>query len=215
MFVGEAPGYEEDKSGHAVRRTLRPVARPHDGRDRARRDECLHRQHRAVASARQPHADAAGVGDLPAVHPAPDRARRIPTSWCASAARRRRPCSTSATASPDRAGAGTRSRPAAARSARSRRSIPRSCCAARCRSASPGAISWRCGKRWRNEADRRLALGLALLAGGTGVHAACPDVEIEFNQAAISQAEQERLAQDLRAAAAKFAPGGARPSPAR
>ena len=51
-----------------------------------------------------------------------------------------------------------------------------------------------------------IGLGLALLAGGTGVHAACPDVEIEFNQAAISQAEQERLAQDLRAAAAKVCP---------
>ena len=36
----------------------------------------LHRQHRAVAAARQPHADAAGIRDLPAVHPAPDRARR-------------------------------------------------------------------------------------------------------------------------------------------
>lgn len=51
-----------------------------------------------------------------------------------------------------------------------------------------------------------IGLGLALLACGTEVHAACPDVEIEFNQAAISQAEQERLAQDLRAAAAKVCP---------
>ena len=36
MFVGEAPGYEEDKSGQAVRRALGPFARPHDGGDRAR-----------------------------------------------------------------------------------------------------------------------------------------------------------------------------------
>src|SRR5207245_58268 len=34
------------------------------------------RQHRAVAAARQPDADAAGDADLPALHPAADRARR-------------------------------------------------------------------------------------------------------------------------------------------
>ena len=141
MFVGEAPGYEEDKSGQPFVGRSGPAARPHDGGDRARRDQCLHRQHRAVASARQPHADAAGVRDLPAVHHGARSSSPMPTCWSASAVRRRRRCSTSGTASPNRAGAGTRSRPAAARSARWRRSIRRSCCAVRCRSASPGAIS--------------------------------------------------------------------------
>ena len=166
MFVGEAPGYEEDKSGPAVRRPLRPAARPHDGGDRARRDQRLHRQHRAVAAARQPHADAAGVRDLPAVHPAPDRARRSRRAGVP-----RRSVGADAAQHPgrhhqDRAAAGIRSRPARARSARSRPSIRRSCCAARCRSGSPGAISWRCARRWRTSRRCRAHhVSIAALSG--------------------------------------------------
>jgi len=55
---------------------LRAAARPHDGGDRARPHQRLHRQRDPLAPARQPHADAAGKPDLPALHEAPDRARR-------------------------------------------------------------------------------------------------------------------------------------------
>jgi hypothetical protein len=61
MFVGEAPGYDEDIIG-----------RPFVGRS----GKLLHRQRGAVAAARQSHTDAAGNRDLPAVHPPPDRACR-------------------------------------------------------------------------------------------------------------------------------------------
>ncbi len=60
--------------GAAVRRPLRKTARPHDRRDRPRPQHGLYRQCHSVAAARQPHADAAGDADLPALHPAPDRA---------------------------------------------------------------------------------------------------------------------------------------------
>ena len=60
MFVGEAPGADEDRSGPAVRRALRTAARPHAGGDRPRPDAMSTSQHRAVAATRQPHADAAG-----------------------------------------------------------------------------------------------------------------------------------------------------------
>ena len=61
MFVGEAPGRDEDiaglpfvgRSGKLLDRMLAAI-----GLDRTQR---LHRQHRAVAAARQPHADAAGI----------------------------------------------------------------------------------------------------------------------------------------------------------
>ncbi len=76
MFVGEAPGREEDleglpfvgRSGQLLDRMM--------ARDRPRPHQRLHRQCHTVASARQPHADAAGNPDLPALHAAPDRAGR-------------------------------------------------------------------------------------------------------------------------------------------
>ena len=76
MFVGEAPGGDEDRigrpfvgrAGQLLDRMLAAI-----GLDRA---QGLYRQCRALAPARQPHADAAGNGGLPAVHPPPDRARR-------------------------------------------------------------------------------------------------------------------------------------------
>ncbi len=76
MFVGEAPGRDEDlaglpfvgRSGKLLDRMLAAI-----GLDRTTR---LYRQHHSVAPARQSHADPAGKSDLPAVHPAADRARR-------------------------------------------------------------------------------------------------------------------------------------------
>ncbi len=62
--------------GPALRRPLRQIARPHARRDRPRPHPSLHRQHRALAAARQPHADAGGIADLPAVHAAANRACR-------------------------------------------------------------------------------------------------------------------------------------------
>ena len=73
MFVGEAPGPRRGHRGPAVRRPFRQAARPHDRGDRARPHHGLHRQCDSVAAARQPHADAAGNADLPAIHPAADR----------------------------------------------------------------------------------------------------------------------------------------------
>ena len=74
MLVGEAPGADEDRigkpfmgrSGQLLDRMLATI-----GLDRSRR---LRRQHRALAPAGQPHADAAGGRDLQAVHRAADRA---------------------------------------------------------------------------------------------------------------------------------------------
>ena len=76
MLVGEAPGRDEDiqglpfvgRSGQLLDRMLAAI-----GLDRTER---LHRQRRPLASARQPHADAAGDRRLPPVHRAPDRAGR-------------------------------------------------------------------------------------------------------------------------------------------
>ena len=107
MFVGEAPGREEDIEGLPVRRALGKIARPDAGRDRARPHAGLYRQHRAVASAGKPRPLAARNRDLPAVHPAPDRTRRSRKSWSVSASRRPRRCSASPTASARRAGAGS------------------------------------------------------------------------------------------------------------
>ena len=67
--------------GAAVRRALRQAAGPDDRGDRARPQQGLHRQRHSVAAARQPHADAAGDADLPAVHPAADRTGESRTCW--------------------------------------------------------------------------------------------------------------------------------------
>ena len=147
MFVGEAPGRDEEiaglpfvgRSGKLLDLMLAAI-----GLDRS---ASLHRQHRAVAAAGKPHADAAGDRDLPAVHPPPDRAcqSRHPglprPAGDADAARRSRK------ASPERAAAGSTSTPAAAKSARCRLTIRPFCCAVRCRSGSPGGISWRSKRR--------------------------------------------------------------------
>ena len=74
MLVGEAPGRDEDieglpfvgRSGQLLDRMLAAI-----GLDR---HLGLHRQRHSLAAARQPHADAAGDGDLPALHRAADRA---------------------------------------------------------------------------------------------------------------------------------------------
>ncbi len=139
MFVGEAPGRDEDieglpfvgRSGKLLDRMLAAI-----GLDRTSR---LHRQHRALAAARQPHADAAGDRRSACRSSCARSSSSIPTSWSASAIRRRRRCSASRKASPRRAGAGSPSTPASARSAPCRRSIRPSCCAARCRSV----FAWR------------------------------------------------------------------------
>ena len=74
MFVGEAPGRDEDIEGLPfVGRSGKLLDRMIGG-DRARPHQRLHRQRDSLAAARQPHADAAGDADLPALHPAPDRA---------------------------------------------------------------------------------------------------------------------------------------------
>ena len=88
MFVGEAPGADEDKqglpfvgrSGQLLDRMLAAI-----GLDRSQR---LYRQHRALAAARQPHADAAGVAIcLPFIQRQIEL--RNPDVLVASAARRR------------------------------------------------------------------------------------------------------------------------------
>ena len=138
MLVGEAPGARRT-ARDALRRPLRPAARPHARGDRPRPHPGLHRQHRALAAARQPHADAAGGGDLQALHRAADRARRP-----------RHPGLPRRALGPALLGVeegilrlrgrwlhydtGER-----ADSARWRRCTRPICCASRCRSASPGA----------------------------------------------------------------------------
>ena len=76
MFVGEAPGRDEDIAGLPfVGRSgkLLDLMMAAIGLDRT---TLLHRQHHPMAAARQSHADAAGKPDLPAVHFATDRARQ-------------------------------------------------------------------------------------------------------------------------------------------
>ena len=155
MFVGEAPGYEEDKSG------LPFVGRSGQLLDRMLAAIGLDETNAYIANIvpwrppgnRTPTPQESAIC-LPFIT-APDRARRSRRAGVP-----RRPVGADPAQHPrrhhqDRADAGIRSRPAPARSARSRRSIRRSCCAARCRSASPGAISWRCGRRWRIESLTR------------------------------------------------------------
>ena len=75
MFVGEAPGRDEDieglpfvgRSGKLLDRMLAAIGLARTS---------VYRQHRAMAAAGKPNADAAGVANLPALHPAPDRTCR-------------------------------------------------------------------------------------------------------------------------------------------
>ena len=59
MFIGEAPGADEDREGAAFRRPRGSIARQDAGRDRARPRKSLYRQCRALAAAWKPNADAA------------------------------------------------------------------------------------------------------------------------------------------------------------
>ena len=147
MFVGEAPGRDEDIEG------LPFVGRSGKLLDRMLAAIGLDRTQVYIANIipwRPPgnrDADAAGNLDLPAVHPAPDRAGRSRQSWSASASPRPRRCSASPTASARRAGAGSPIAPARGRSARCRPSIRPICCARRWRSGLPGGISSRSRRR--------------------------------------------------------------------
>ncbi len=113
MFVGEAPGRDEDIEGLPFVGRSGQAARPHAGGDRAR-----------------PHAASTSPTSCRGGRPATARRRRrrrrsacrsssarssssIPTCWSASASRRRRRCSASRKASPRRAAAGSPSTPAA------------------------------------------------------------------------------------------------------
>ncbi len=72
----------------ALRRPRGPAARPHARRDRPRRGASLHHQHRLLAAARQPHADAARGRGLRA-RSSPGRSSCLhPACWCCSAAPR-------------------------------------------------------------------------------------------------------------------------------
>ena len=87
MLVGEAPGGGRGPARATVRRPRRSIARSHARRHRPRSQQGLYRQCRAVAPARQPDADVAGDGDLPAVHPPADRTCRARRCWSVSAPR--------------------------------------------------------------------------------------------------------------------------------
>ena len=88
---GAGPGRRPQRQ--ALRRTRRAIARPHAGGDWACRGACLHHQHRLLAPARQPHADARGGRGLRAIPCAADRAARRRRSSSCSAAPRPRPFS--------------------------------------------------------------------------------------------------------------------------
>jgi len=117
MFVGEAPGRDEDIAGLPfVGR--RAIARR---RRRNRQSACRSRCARSSSS--------------------------IPTCWSASVGRQHKRCSPSGTGFCARAGAGSRFTPEHAKFARPPPCIRPICCASRCKSAWPGAISWRSRRR--------------------------------------------------------------------
>ncbi len=139
MFVGEAPGYDEDI-----------VGRPFVGRSGKLLDLMmaaigLDRSSVYIANVvpwrppgnRTPTPQETAIC-LPFIRRQIELAN--PDFSSASAARRCKRCSPSRRASRARAGAGFPTTPARAKSARWRRSIRRSCCAARCKSALRGAI---------------------------------------------------------------------------
>ncbi len=119
MFVGEAPGRDEDIEG------LPFVGRSGKLLDRMLAAIGLDRTAVYIANIvpwRPPgnrDADAAGNRDLPAVHPAADRARRSRRAGVPGQSVDADPARRPGTASPRRAGAGSSSTPARARSARS------------------------------------------------------------------------------------------------
>ena len=142
MFVGEAPGRDEDIAGHSFVGRSGKLLDLDDGSYRARSHAGLYRQRCALASARQSHADAAGN-----CHLLPFIRRQIELADPDILVCLGQP-STQTLLGPKkgsraRAGAGSNSTPAAARYARSQPSTPPSCCVARCRSDLPGGIFWR------------------------------------------------------------------------
>ena len=146
MFVGEAPGAEEDKQGLPfVGRSGQLLDRMLDG-DRARPQQGLYRQHRAVAAARQPHADAGRDANLPAVHPAPDRALQSRRAGDDRPAVHRRAARRAGHHQEPRPLVSL-SAPARAKSAPCRCCIRPICCARRSPSAKPGATCWRSRRR--------------------------------------------------------------------
>ena len=144
MLVGEAPGRDEDiegmpfvgRSGQLLDRILAAI-----GIDRS---VGLHRQRHPVAAAGQPHADAAGDRDLPAVHRAADRAGRPEGAGHAGRAVGQGAAQHAPRACSSCAATGASIARARARRSRSCRRCTRpiSCATRRTRS-SPGATSWR------------------------------------------------------------------------
>ena len=153
MFVGEAPGAEEDKqglpfvgrSGQLLDRMLKAI-----GLERA---QGLHRQHRAVAAAGQSHAHAGRDANLPAVHPAPDRALQSRGAGDHRPALDRRAARRARHHEEPRPLVSL-STPAREKSAPCRCCIRPICCARRSASGSPGATCWRSRRR---SAEQRAA----------------------------------------------------------
>jgi hypothetical protein len=149
MFVGEAPGREEDLEG------LPFVGRSGKLLDRMLAAIGLNRTTAYIANIvpwrppgnRTPTPQESQIC-LPFIR------RQIELANPASASRRWRRCSASRTASGARAGAGFPTTPARARSARSRPSIRPICCARRWRSASRGGIFWPSRRRSTHERMR-------------------------------------------------------------
>ena len=147
MFVGEAPGRDEDieglpfvgRSGKLLDRMLAAI-----GLDRTRVYIANIVPWRPPGN-RTPTPQE--IADLPALHRCARSSLPIPTFWSASAARRRRRCSASRKASPRRAGAGSLRH----RQARNPRhaDVPSGLPAAQpaAEAVSPGAISWRSRRR--------------------------------------------------------------------
>ena len=155
MLVGEAPGADEDRIGRPFVGRAGQVARPHARLDRARSDEGLYRQRRAVAAAGKSHADAAGDDGLSAVHDAPDRARRT-RGWlvCLGASATQTLLGTrKGSPAPAASGANMSAR-TGARSRRCRCFIPPICCASRPPSARPGPTCANSPARWRKWAGQ-------------------------------------------------------------
>ena len=175
MFVGEAPGARRGHRGPAVRRPLGQAARPHAGGDRARPHVGLYRQHRALAAAGQPHADAAGNRNLPAVHPAPDRARRSRRAGLPG-----RPSAQTLLGVKDGI-IKTRGRwfpySTGTREIRAMPTLhPAYLLRQPLQSGSPGAISWRSSAHWRSDARSELS------ADGSDKIAQDATVKLPFNR---------------------------------
>ncbi len=143
MFVGEAPGHDEDIDGRPF------VGRSGKLLDRMMAAIGLDRTTAYIANVvpwrppgnRTPTPQETAIC-LPFIRRQIELAN--PDFWSASAARRCRRCSPTNDGITRTRGRWFRLRHRHARNPRAgRRSIPPSCCAARCKSASPGGIFWR------------------------------------------------------------------------